>query len=241
MHPARIRKLAKAASGLSATNNYEAAFALRWIAYEGLLRRAAIKALWMRGANVKEAESILTRIQHRDPTTLLAHCCGFSIDLSTDRYYPILKRIRDRWQFRNLLFHQLNVASKSQLHLLSDILGLTLDDPKIAFGNVGVRIAGLNNPMRLGDPLADLRKLRRKPSSKRKAVVELFAYNKDELRDLPTIPDLTEDEVLRLFMPVPETIATSASTAKPKLTKEEIHKRVAAWKLSLRKPNIDAA
>lgn len=41
MNPARIRKLAKAASNLSNTDNYEAVFALRWVAYEGLMLRAA--------------------------------------------------------------------------------------------------------------------------------------------------------------------------------------------------------
>jgi hypothetical protein len=240
MQPARIRKLANVASELSKTNNYESAFALRWIAYEGLLRRAAIKALWMRGANVKESESVIMRIHH-DPTTILAKCCGFSIDLSTDRYYPILKRIRDRIHFRNLLFHQLNVGSKSQLQLLSDILSLTLSDPKTAFGNVAVRIAGLNSPMRLGNPLADLRKLKRSPLSKRKAVRELFEYKKEELENLPMLPDLTEDEVLRLFNPFQESIKTSVASVNPQLTKEEIKRRVAAWKLSLKKPNVNAA
>ena len=58
MRPARIKKLATAANQLQATN-YEAAFALRWIAYEGTIVRAAIKALWLRGATVKDAEGTI--------------------------------------------------------------------------------------------------------------------------------------------------------------------------------------
>ena len=201
MHPARIRKLAKLATDLSDTNNYEAAFALRWIAYEGLMLRAAIKALWMRGATVTEAENILMRLPPRSPTTLLAHCCCYFIDLENDQY-PILKRIKDRAHFRNLLFHQLNVGSKNQLQLLSDILGLTLANPKSALGGIPVKISGLN--VLLGNPLDDLRKLKRKPRVKRRSVAELYRYNKDDLQTFPATADLTKDEVLRLFVPMTE-------------------------------------
>lgn len=241
MQPARIRKLAKTASDLVERNgSYEAAFTLRWIAYEGLMLRAAIKALWMRGANVKEAENIVTRLPPRDPTALLGSCCDFHIDVTNDRH-PILKRIKDRVHFRNFLFHQLNVASKSQLQLLSDILGFTLANPKTAFGNIPVRIAGLSAPSRLGDPLADLRRSKRMPNVRKKSVAELFRYNSKDLQSLSAIPDLTEDEVLRLFMPVTQRVTPSVQRIGPMLSKEELHKRMEAWKLSLNKPKNDAA
>jgi hypothetical protein len=109
---------------------------------------------------VKEAENTITTLPRRDPLTMLAACCGQSINLTTDQY-PILKRIKDRTHFRNILFHQLNVASKKQLQLLSDILGFTLANPKMAFGKLAVRASEMNSAMRLGDPLVDLRKLKR--------------------------------------------------------------------------------
>ena len=240
MHPARIRKLAKTASELSNAGNYEAAFALRWIAYESLMVRAATKALWMRGATVREAENIIMRLPPRSPTSLLADCCRYQIDLTSDRSpFPILKRIKDRAHFRNLLFHQLNVASKRQLQLLSDTLDLTLANPKAALGDIPIKIAGLR--VSLGDPLADLRKLKRRPRVKKRSVAELFPYSKSDLQTVPAIPDLTEDEVLRLFTPMAEKAALSVEGGKPRLTKEELHRRMTAWKLSLRKPNIDAA
>ena len=100
----------------------------------------------------------------------------------------------DRSHFRNLLFHQLNVASKRQLNLLSNILGLTLNDPNAAFGKIAVRITGLNTPAPLGNPLADLRKLKRSPLIKKKSVGELFVYKKEDLEECALmIPDLTED------------------------------------------------
>ena len=201
MRPARIRKLAKAASELSNAGNYEAAFALRWIAYEALMARAAIKGLWMRGATVKEAENIIMRLRPRSPTSLLAECCGNCIDLKDDRY-SILKNIKDRVHFRNLLFHQLNVASKKQLMLLSDILGFTLANPKAALGSIPMKISGL--AVSLGDPLADLRKLKRRPRVKRRSVAELLRYKESDLQAPPTIPDLSDEEVLSLFMPPTE-------------------------------------
>jgi hypothetical protein len=189
MNPARIRKIAKAASNLSNTDNYEAVFALRWVAYEGLMLRAAIKALWMRGAKVKEAEDILPTLQRRDPLTTLASCCGQSINLTTDQY-PILKRIKDRVHFRNILFHQLNVASKKQLQLLSDILGFTLANPTKALGNLPVRVSELSSAMRLGDPLEDLRKLKRKQKIRLKPVAQLFRYNERDRQPPPANPRL---------------------------------------------------
>jgi hypothetical protein len=211
MNPARIRKLAKAASDLSNTGNYEAAFALRWIAYEALMVRAAIKALWIRGATVKEAENILMRLPPRSPTSLLAECCRYSIDLKNDQY-PILKRIKDRAHFRNLLFHQLNVASKNQLQLLSDILGLTLANPKMALGDIPIKVSGLK--VLLGNPLDDLRKLRRRPRVKKRSVAELFRYNRGNLQTFATNSDLTRGEVLRLFIPMTEKAILSAEGVK---------------------------
>ena len=54
MRSLRIKTLAAAADQLQETN-YETAFALRWIAYEGTIVRAAVNALWLRGAGVKDA------------------------------------------------------------------------------------------------------------------------------------------------------------------------------------------
>ena len=55
----------------------ERQFALRWIAYEGLVRRTAIKALWMRGAMVREAQKTINQLQGpewENPTLLLGNC-----------------------------------------------------------------------------------------------------------------------------------------------------------------------
>jgi hypothetical protein len=200
--------------------------------------RAAIKALWMRGAKVKEAEDILPTLPLHDPLTTLASCCGQHINLTTDQY-PILKRIKDRVHFRNILFHQLNVASKKQLQLLSDILGFTLANPKMAFGNLAVRASEMNSAMRLGDPLVDLRKLKRISQIRVKPVAQLFKYNERDRQPPPPIPDLNEAEVLRLVMPVADSVAVNVERIRrPMLTKEELHKRIAAWKLTLNKPSI---
>lgn len=200
MHPARIRKLGKTASDLAKHNNYEAAFALRWIAYEGLIVRAAIKALWMRGASVKDAERIITTLNLFNVMKLLKQCCGNNFNIDSKGEYPILKTIKDRSELRHLLFHQLNVPSKRKLKQFSDLLALTLDQPEAAFGKIKVALDGSSSARELGDPLVDLRKLKRSSGITRKAVADLISVN---LKQETTILDLTDDEQLLLFIPPP--------------------------------------
>jgi hypothetical protein len=199
MRPTRIRRIAVIAAELSDSGDYEAALALRWIAYEALIARAAIKALWMRGATVKEAENVITRLPPRSPTSLLADCCGNSINLNDSRY-SILKHIKDRSYFRNLLFHQLNVASKKQLVVLSKILACILTNPNVSFGQIPMKISGMQ--VFLGDPLLDLRRLKRKPRVKRRSVAQLLNYKQTDLQTSPSPTELTQDELVRLFTPI---------------------------------------
>lgn len=211
MHRARILKLAKVATELSNAGNYEAALALRWIAYEALVARAAIKGLWMRAATVKEAESVIMRLPPRSPTMLLVNCCGNAVDLNDDRYL-ILRHIKDRAHLRNLLFHQLNVASKEQLLLLSNILARTLANPTTALGNVELKVSGVR--VSLGDPLVDLRRVKRRPRVKKRSVAELLRYKESSLQAMPTLPDLTEDDVTRLFSQTARRITREESSCK---------------------------
>ena len=202
MQQARIRKFAKAASDLLAKNSYEAAFVLRWIAYQSLVRRAAIKALWMRGAMVSEAQKIINELQGpewEDPTSLLAKCCGTYINIERGDV-PVFKALRDRVHIRNLLFHQLEVATKkSQFKQISDLLALALDDPSKVFGDIKVHIPGAGKTLRLGNPLVDLRKAEREKSIPRKSVQSLLGYESGKLSPVPRVADLNDDMVKSLF------------------------------------------
>lgn len=204
MQQARIRKFAKSASDLLANNSYEAAFVLRWIAYEGLVRRAAIKALWMRGAMVSEAQKIINQLQGpewEDPTSLLAKCCGNYINVEGGAV-PVFKALRDRVHVRNLLFHQLEVATKkSQFKQISDLLALVLDEPSKVFGDIKVYIpgAGPGKTLRLGNPLVDLRKAKREKSVPRKSVQALLGYEFAKMSPVPRVADLNDDMVKSLF------------------------------------------
>ena len=242
MQPARIRKFEKTATDLLATNNYEAAFVLRWIAYEGLVRRAAIKALWMRGALVGEAQKIINQLQGpewEDPTTLLAKCCHTYINIERGDV-PVFKALRDRMHIRNLLFHQLEVATKkSQFDLVSDLLGRALADPSVVFGDIKVDVAPGKMLRRLGNPLVDLRKAEREKSIPRKSVQALLGYDAGKLSPVPKVDDLTDDIVRSLFDPAPATGKTPQFVSeknrtfvverkRPPLSKTELQNRLAA-------------
>ena len=199
MHPARIRRLSKIASALEEAKEYEASFALRCIAYEGLLRRASIKALWMRGAAVKNAEEVIAKLD-KDPINLLADCCGLFIEAKNELKFPVLARIKNRIAYRNLYFHQLSVSKKEQLHLLSKLLGATLARPTVAFRNVSVSISA-NSLEPLGDPLSDLRKAKRKAHIKKKGIFEIVPQFEKEQLEFPIIREMTESEVEQVLNP----------------------------------------
>ena len=198
MHPSRIRRFAKTASDLAKARHYEEAFALRWIAYEGLIVRAAIKALWMRGVSVKEAEATIAKLNVFKVMTLLRNCCGTEIHLDNKGKYRILKLLEDRSNLRHMLFHQANVPSKGKLKQLSDLLALTLDRPEVAFGKIEVAMDGTSSTVELGNPLVDLRRVKRPHGIGKKLISELILINE---KAATTISDLTDDEVLFLFIP----------------------------------------
>ena len=117
----------------------ERQFALRWIAYEGLVRRTAIKALWMRGAMVREAQKTINQLQGpewENPTLLLGNC-GTYISI------PLFKTLQERAHIRNLLFHQLDVATKKgHFKRMTDLLGFALANPSAVFGDIKVHVGG---------------------------------------------------------------------------------------------------
>ena len=156
MRPARIRAFAKTASDLAHANNQEAAFVLRWIAYEGLIIRASIKALWMRGASVKKAEKFMLTYNLRKKYSFLSECCAHPIAWNSKRV-KALSRIKEREDLRHLLFHQLNIPSTKKLLQFSTLLARTLNNPEMVFGMLEINLGAIGR-QNLGDPLVDLRK-----------------------------------------------------------------------------------
>jgi hypothetical protein len=61
MRIATVKRLVEAADGHYKDNNVLPAFALYWIAYEGLWARSMVKILWLRGSSIKDAERFVLK------------------------------------------------------------------------------------------------------------------------------------------------------------------------------------
>ena len=150
----RIERFRDVADRLEANGEHLEAFALRWIACEGLIVRAAVKALWLRGASAKDAEAIINK-ENDYPLALLRRACGQQKHINQ----PQLNAIMYQNEVRNLLFHQSVVTSKSKLVLTSRNLKILLDRPLSAFGAVMVKVndGGAIRAVSIGDPLEELK------------------------------------------------------------------------------------
>jgi hypothetical protein len=77
---AQIKELARLANEL--TNkpkpNHIAASLLLWSAYEALIHRACVKALWLRDCNVNDAEIFVSSydLRAKNLWSFFAECCG---------------------------------------------------------------------------------------------------------------------------------------------------------------------
>ena len=157
----RIKRMQDASDNLEGLGFHEEAFALRWIAYEGVLARASVKALWLRGARVADAEAVINREPDLTPTTMVARAVGVN---SKTVKAPILSQMKYNRNVRNLLFHQASVPEKRKMKMLSANLKTFLQSPTNALSSLSVEIrTGVKSTfVSLGDPLVDLRTLRTK-------------------------------------------------------------------------------
>jgi len=174
----RIKKFAAIADELDNSGKYEAAFILRWIAFEGALIRACVKALWQRGASVKDAENTLAMIYESNQKKLVAWCCGMGSEPIKNEF---IRRVKKNGYFRNSLFHQSVVVSKSKMTELSKEIAAFLHEPSKFIGDLPVRVSidGAAHELSLGNPFADLRKsrARRIPGVKRISAKELLPWS----------------------------------------------------------------
>ena len=101
MRVATIKRLVKTAETLNQQKDILGAFALYWIAYEGLWARGLVKALWLRGCKVKDAEKFVETWSSKDPIAFLAKVTGTAVNSS-----PIYDLARNNYQLRSCLFHR---------------------------------------------------------------------------------------------------------------------------------------
>ena len=176
----RIQRFRDVADRLETDGEHLEAFALRWIACEGLITRAAVKALWLRGASAKDAEAIINK-ENDYPLAILRRACGQQKHI----HHPQLNAIMYQSEVRNLLFHQSVVTSKSKLESTSRNLKMLLDRPLSAFGAVMVKVndGGVVRTVTIGNPLEELKgsKMKRLPGVRRQSAQGLFLPRSDRL------------------------------------------------------------
>ena len=156
MEPKTIRSIIKSAQKLEKEGDLLSAFALFWIAFEGLVFRIAIKALWMRGVSVRNSQIFFRVHRTENLSDLVTRCCGVHQGKNISFIQSILKlRV-----LRDQLFHTGSAPDIRSLKPALDLLSLALNKPSNIFSNLTVKTPEGQIP--IGNPLEDLRGKKRR-------------------------------------------------------------------------------
>jgi hypothetical protein len=171
--PARIKELATIASGLTAKKKHVAAFLLLYPAYEGLIYRACVKALWLRGYKVGEAEKFISGLNQTGENTwweLFVTCCGTASPFGNTHVYLDAKNYLDTsYIIRCLLLHGVKEPRDLDYRTLkraNEILVWLIENSDQVVGDAKVKTNSGEDS--LGDPLENLRKKRRRDLNPKK-------------------------------------------------------------------------
>ena len=160
MRKSTITNLVKIAQELSQKNDVAAAFALYWIAYEGLWARGLVKALWLRGCNVKDAEKFVEQYSHKDQLIFLREVVGMH-----GRKSPFINLVRTNYSLRSRFIHRA-VENRVLMKLMNTAFDGLFKNPELLFQGVRVAIPTSKTQtkyVKIGDPLKRLKRGERGP------------------------------------------------------------------------------
>jgi len=156
MEPKTIRSIIKSAQKLKKDGDLLSAFALFWIAFEGLVFRVAIKALWMRGVSVRNSQTFFRVHRTENLGDLVTRCCGVHQGKNISFIQSILKlRV-----LRDQLFYTGSAPDIRSLKPALDLLSLALNKPSNLFSHLTVKTP--EGQILIGNPLEDLRGKKRR-------------------------------------------------------------------------------
>ena len=156
MEPKTIRSIIKSAQKLKKDGELLSAFALFWIAFEGLVFRVAIKALWMRGVSVRNSQTFFRVHRTENLGDLVTRCCGVHQGKNISFIQSILKlRV-----LRDQLFYTGSAPDIRSLKPALDLLSLALNKPSNLFSHLTVKTP--EGQILIGNPLEDLRGKKRR-------------------------------------------------------------------------------
>jgi hypothetical protein len=167
---ARIRQLVKAAAELTVKRSHIGAFLLLWTAHEALIYRACVKALWIRGYKVTDAEKDISsrNLEGHKLWDFFCRCCGGDQNTppfgKTDPYIVLRNALLGISTTRNSVVHGARIAGQAGNKTLikaNTIITAIINNSAKAFGDAKVRTEAQGDKL-LGDPLDDLRKWKRK-------------------------------------------------------------------------------
>ncbi|MCG3772175.1 MAG: hypothetical protein JW384_03380 [Nitrosomonadaceae bacterium] len=241
MHRKTIRNLCASAQVLVLQKDMVGAFALYWIAWEGLCVRAAVKALWLRGCTVRDSEKFLNK-HSTGPFVLLGQTANIRVIQSE---HPIIRLFWEINALRNDLFHKASVHKKD-IEAAVQALSMCLADPKCAFADILVCLdkpGDKGNAVPMGDPLARLTRsktVKRAVKTQPEDCVDKIHFTFDSAPGIRSKrkPLLTDNAILELFVKKVSAAKHKAfiteyrsSSSKPPLTDEERKRKREALRL----------
>lgn len=192
--PSLIKELVDTAIKLTNEQKHITAFLLLYPAYEALMFRACVKALWLRGYNVGDSERFIVKFQQIDDFwwEFFKWCCGCrENDLPFDTghiYFDAQKFLREIRELRGLLIHGVKVPAGENYQTMQDankIIIWIITSQVMGEARVKIR----DEIRALGDPLEKLGRPKRR--SNLQLLEELPRPKKFRAQIIPKRPPMT--------------------------------------------------
>ena len=132
-----INELIKNAARLKMEKDYSSAFALYWVSFEATIARACVKGLWLRGANINEAEDYVRRINFTHPDKCLTLALGRKW-FKDDRSSLIGTETLPFKKLRNWLFHVGYVPDTLYTKNMSTFMEIYFNDIESFWEDIGI-------------------------------------------------------------------------------------------------------
>jgi hypothetical protein len=194
MEKKRIRKFCEAANAADNQKNfYDVAFALRYMAYEGVISRICVKALWIRGARVKDAEKTIASLRNVRVSDLLRK------SLNNQAIHPLMTYISKNSHLRNNLFHNTVVQSQKDVRAFSRLLKAFLLNPEASLKEIGTcyDVDGEIKWHAIGDPFSNLKGAKRPQGVVKAKAADLLGFSSENYQSKAPSVSIRVGNVIR--------------------------------------------
>ena len=163
-----IKKLVECGKSQQDNDYHIGAFAIYWIASEAILVRGLVKSLWLRGVPLRDAKSFVETMDTNKVELCLSAATGIWLQRN-DKTLAGIRLQQSLRVVRNKLFHSGLAPNPNTLLNATRFLFDYAREPAPFWSDIQVLIPTSGALVSLGDPIADLRSVRRPATSKQSA------------------------------------------------------------------------